>query len=108
MIEVVVMDCRSTAIIGLRSSVTGIRILQNVLPSGGVEPRATSDKANDRVPIPQPTFEQIRQRAYAISERRRKSGDPGNETTDWLQAESELKRKPTVASENEAAGPKKG
>jgi hypothetical protein len=106
--RVSVNDFWGAIAIGFIASVTGIRILQNVLPSGGVEPRATSDKANDRVPIPQPTFEQIRQRAYAISERRRKSGDPGNETTDWLQAESELKRKPTVASENEAAGPKKG
>jgi hypothetical protein len=39
----------------------------------------------------QPTFEQIRLRAYFISEQRRNAGIAGDEYGDWLRAESELR-----------------
>ncbi len=39
-----------------------------------------------------PSFEQIQLRAYFIGERRHKLGQPGNETSDWVQAERELRR----------------
>ncbi len=39
-----------------------------------------------------PSFEQVQLRAYFIGERRRKLGQPGNETSDWVQAERELRR----------------
>jgi hypothetical protein len=39
--------------------------------------------------LPEPTFDEIRQRAYEIYLGR--GGAPGNSTSDWLQAERELK-----------------
>ena len=38
-----------------------------------------------------PTIEQIQQRAYFISERRVSLGIAGDSTSDWIQAERELK-----------------
>jgi hypothetical protein len=38
-----------------------------------------------------PTFEQIRLRAYFISEQRRNAGIAGDEHGDWLRAENELR-----------------
>ena len=37
-----------------------------------------------------PSHEAVAQRAYLLSERRRVSGLPGDEMSDWLQAEAEL------------------
>ena len=39
---------------------------------------------------PKPSFEQIRLRAYFISEQRRSAGIAGDEHGDWLRAEREL------------------
>jgi hypothetical protein len=39
----------------------------------------------------EPSFEQVQLRAYFIGERRKSLGIPGNETSDWVQAEIELK-----------------
>jgi hypothetical protein len=39
----------------------------------------------------EPSYEQIQLRAYFIGERRKSLGIPGNETSDWVQAELELK-----------------
>jgi Protein of unknown function (DUF2934) len=39
-----------------------------------------------------PSFEQIQLRAYFIGERRHQLGQPGNETSDWVEAERELRR----------------
>jgi hypothetical protein len=39
----------------------------------------------------EPSFEQVQLRAYFIGERRKSLGIPGNETSDWVQAEVELK-----------------
>jgi hypothetical protein len=40
---------------------------------------------------PRPTFEQVRLRAYFISEQRRNAGIDGDEHGDWLRAERELR-----------------
>ncbi|MBV9105251.1 MAG: hypothetical protein JO313_04425 [Verrucomicrobia bacterium] len=39
----------------------------------------------------EPSFEQVQLRAYFIGERRKSLGIPGDETSDWVQAELELK-----------------
>jgi hypothetical protein len=39
----------------------------------------------------EPTFEQVQLRAYFIGEQRKSLGFPGDETSDWVQAEAELK-----------------
>jgi hypothetical protein len=39
----------------------------------------------------EPTLEQVQLRAYFIGERRKTLGTPGDETSDWVQAELELK-----------------
>ncbi len=39
----------------------------------------------------EPSYEQVQLRAYFIGERRKSLGIPGNETSDWVQAELELK-----------------
>jgi hypothetical protein len=44
-----------------------------------------SSKANE------PTYEQVQLRAYFIGERRKSLGISGDETSDWVQAELELK-----------------
>jgi hypothetical protein len=41
--------------------------------------------------IEAPSIEQIQLRAYFISERRMRLGNAGNSTSDWIQAERELK-----------------
>ena len=40
----------------------------------------------------EPTYEQVQLRAYFIGERRKSLGIPGDETSDWVQAELELER----------------
>jgi hypothetical protein len=40
---------------------------------------------------PEPTLEQVQLRAYFIGERRKSLGASGDETSDWVQAELELK-----------------
>ena len=37
-----------------------------------------------------PSHEEICTRAYLLSERRKHGGEPGDEMSDWLQAEAEL------------------
>jgi hypothetical protein len=39
----------------------------------------------------EPSYEQVQLRAYFIGERRKSLGVPGDETSDWVQAEIELK-----------------
>ena len=39
----------------------------------------------------EPSYEQVQLRAYFIGERRKTLGIPGDETSDWVQAELELK-----------------
>jgi hypothetical protein len=39
----------------------------------------------------EPTYEQVQLRAYFIGERRKSVGIPGDETSDWVQAELEIK-----------------
>jgi hypothetical protein len=50
-----------------------------------VQPPARSSKAKE------PSYEQVQLRAYFIGERRKSLGIPGGETSDWVQAELELK-----------------
>jgi hypothetical protein len=42
----------------------------------------------------EPSYEQVQLRAYFIGERRKSLGIPGDETSDWVQAELELKVEP--------------
>jgi len=77
---------------------------QNVLPLRTVQPEKTSDRSNERTSASGPTPEQIQRRAYSISEKRRKEGRPGDETSDWTQAEKQLK----AESGFKAAEPRKG
>jgi hypothetical protein len=60
----------------------------SVRKSGGtatVKLPARSSKAKE------PSYEQVQLRAYFIGERRKSLGIPGSETSDWVQAELELK-----------------
>jgi hypothetical protein len=53
---------------------------------GGAAKRSVrSSKAKE------PSYEQVQLRAYFIGERRKSLGIPGDETSDWVQAELELK-----------------
>jgi len=73
------------------------------LVSVSARPEATKKKAKKRTKVTglkgtkksqsqlKPTFEQIRLRAYFISEQRRNAGIGGDEDEDWLRAERELR-----------------
>jgi hypothetical protein len=50
-----------------------------------VKPPVRSSKGKE------PSYEQVQLRAYFIGERRKNLGIPGSETSDWVQAELELK-----------------
>jgi hypothetical protein len=39
----------------------------------------------------EPSYEKVQLRAYFIGERRKRLGIPGDETSDWVQAEIEIK-----------------
>jgi hypothetical protein len=41
--------------------------------------------------VQEPSFEQIQLEAYFIAERRKRLGVPGDETSDWVEAEAVLK-----------------
>jgi Protein of unknown function (DUF2934) len=41
--------------------------------------------------VKEPSYEEVQLRAYFIGERRKSLGFPGDETSDWVQAETELK-----------------
>ena len=56
-------------------------------PATGVKTARTKESPKKTLQ-PQPTAEQIRQRAYEIYVSR--NGAPGDEVQDWLQAEHEL------------------
>ena len=53
--------------------------------TGTAKRPAHSNKAKE------PSYEQVQLRAYFIGERRKSLGIPGDETSDWVQAELELK-----------------
>src|SRR4029077_15223122 len=53
--------------------------------TGSVKRHVRSSKGKE------PSHEQIQLRAYFIGEQRKSLGIPGNETSDWVQAELELK-----------------
>lgn len=58
--------------------------------------RQSEDESNDGAPTLSelerrlPSHEEICTRAYLLSERRKQAGEPGDEMSDWLQAEAEL------------------
>ena len=55
---------------------------------------ASTETAKRSVPsrgTKEPSYEQIQLRAYFIGERRKSLGIRGDETSDWVQAELELK-----------------
>jgi DUF2934 family protein len=51
---------------------------------------STAKNKSRKKAAPQPGNERVALRAYFISERRRNLGMPGDETSDWVQAEREL------------------
>jgi hypothetical protein len=51
----------------------------------------TTKRPQQQKDQPAPTFEQVQLRAYFISEQRRSFGLPGNEHSDWVRAEKELR-----------------
>jgi hypothetical protein len=55
-------------------------------PSTGTAKRSAGSKQTK-----EPTYEQIQLRAYFIGERRKSLGISGDETSDWVRAERELK-----------------
>jgi len=73
------------------------------LVSVSAGPEATKKKAKKRTKVTglkgtkqsqselKPTFEQVRLRAYFISEQRRNAGIGGDQHEDWLRAERELR-----------------
>jgi hypothetical protein len=68
-------------------------------PSGSEEPAgstATSNQAT-RALQPEPTTEQIAQRAYEIYQAR--GGTEGQDIEDWLEAERQLRRGPQAGTE---------
>jgi hypothetical protein len=59
-----------------------------VRKSAGTETEKRSIRAGQ---TKEPSYEQIQLRAYFIGERRKSLGIRGDETSDWVQAERELK-----------------
>ena len=72
-------------------AVTGANVKKTATPSTAVS------KSSAPAPMPAPVVEvpqiprkEIQMRAYFISERRQTMGWPGNSSTDWIEAESQL------------------
>jgi hypothetical protein len=70
------------------------------IPAAPVAEKPTAPKSSDAETLKrpvrsskakEPSYEQVQLRAYFIGERRKGLGVPGNETSDWVQAELELK-----------------
>ena len=69
------------------------KAMEQVLAPGKQPPVATPTAATPIAatpPVATPTLEEIQQRAYFISERRRKLGIAGDAHQDWIAAEQEL------------------
>ena len=62
-----------------------IPALRKSTGAGTAKPPAHSKK------VKEPSYEQVQLRAYFIGERRKSLGILGDETSDWVQAELELK-----------------
>ncbi|HVZ93397.1 MAG TPA: DUF2934 domain-containing protein [Phycisphaerales bacterium] len=80
-----------------------------------MDPKKTPPVSQERAAPPKPvtpepaTAERIRTRAYEIYQHRNGKGDPGDETSDWLQAEQELNgAMPKPSSTIEARSPARG
>jgi hypothetical protein len=58
--------------------------------STGTSTRTAKNSVRSKRPK-EPSYEQIQLRAYFIGERRKSLGIQGDETSDWVQAERELK-----------------
>jgi hypothetical protein len=72
------------------TSVSGKKSVQRKAGSPSVT-KSTAAKGKARKNIDaQPSSEQVALRAYFIGERRRNLGIPGDETSDWVEAEREI------------------
>lgn len=69
------------------SPLPDIKVKKTVVKSTSTPKAATATPA---VEIPHISREDIQLRAYFISERRETMGWPGNASTDWIEAESQL------------------
>ena len=75
---------------------TSVPAKKSVQRKAGSPPitKATAGKSKARKNIAaQPSNEQVALRAYFIGERRRNLGIPGDETSDWVEAEREILEK---------------
>jgi hypothetical protein len=54
-------------------------------------PQARTNGRRSQEPISQPTADDIRRRAYEIFRGRTNNGSTGDQVSDWIQAERELK-----------------
>ena len=70
---------------------TSVPIKKSVQRKAGSPSATAVSKSVARKNIdPQPSNEQVALRAYFIGERRRNLGIPGDETSDWVEAEREI------------------
>lgn len=70
----------------MNQTATAARAVRALEPSNLT---STTITATEQIVEAEPTFEQIRQRAYEIYLGR--GGEPGNDLQDWLKAEHELR-----------------
>ena len=81
---------QTTSESGSSSSVTAKKSVQRKGGSSSTTNAAASKNIERKNIDAQPSNEQIALRAYFIGERRRNLGIPGDETSDWVEAEREI------------------
>jgi DUF2934 family protein len=78
---------------GLKTTPPAKAAMSEPKPKKAAVPKTTTIKASTKKSTPAAgkiTVEQIQLRAYFIAERRKHQGIPGDEASDWIQAEREL------------------
>jgi len=81
-----------TAISNGVASSTQVRSPEPARPAAGV---SGAPAAAAQVGAAKPSMDQLRLKAYEVYLARTKAGRPGDPTTDWLEAERQLKSGPT-------------
>jgi len=71
------------------TSLSGKKSIPRKAGSPSAKTAASKDKASRPIEA-RPSNEQVALRAYFIGERRRNLGIPGDETSDWVEAEREI------------------
>jgi DUF2934 family protein len=78
----------------IKATPPAITTAPELKPKKAASPKAATAKASPKKSKPaagKATLEQISLRAYFIAERRKKQGIEGDEASDWIQAERELR-----------------